>query len=37
LRLHVFGHVHEGRGIVSLGNTTFVNAYAPPVVIRLER
>ena len=36
LRLHVCGHIHEGRGIVTLGTTTWVNAFPPPVVIRLE-
>jgi hypothetical protein len=25
-KLHVFGHIHEGSGIVELGGTTFVNA-----------
>lgn len=26
LRMNVFGHLHEGRGITSVGKTTFVNA-----------
>ncbi|MEW6278266.1 MAG: metallophosphatase domain-containing protein [Candidatus Eremiobacterota bacterium] len=28
-RLHVFGHVHEGRGVSTEGGTTFVNASNP--------
>jgi predicted phosphodiesterase len=28
LRLHVFGHIHEARGVVVRRNTTFVNASA---------
>mgnify|MGYP006293485631 FL=1 len=25
-KLHIFGHIHEGYGITSSGNTTFINA-----------
>lgn len=44
LKLHVFGHIHEGYGRRSLGSTTYVNASActagykpidPPVVIEI--
>ena len=43
-RLHVFGHIHEGYGVVEKPGTTYVNAsicdsrYAPsnrPIVIDL--
>ena len=45
-RLHVFGHIHEGRGITHEGETHFVNAssmrgfespLADPIVVDLEQ
>ena len=33
-RLHVFGHIHEGQGIVRTERTTFVNASACDVAYR---
>jgi predicted phosphodiesterase len=44
-RLHVFGHIHEGYGVVKKGETTFINAsicdryYAPvnpPIVVEFD-
>ena len=44
LKLHVFGHIHEGYGMRQLGHTLFVNACAcdhqyrpvnPPIVVDL--
>jgi predicted phosphodiesterase len=44
-RLHVFGHIHDGYGVVELDGTTFVNACAcdyeyepvnPPIVVNLK-
>ena len=45
-RYHVFGHVHEGYGAWTNGQTTFVNAATcdkaydpinPPVMIKMAR
>ena len=45
-KLHIFGHIHEQYGILSLNETTFINAsicnlrYKPdnkPIVIELSR
>ena len=33
-RLHVFGHIHEGYGVVRTGRTTFVNACTCDVAYR---
>jgi len=46
-RLHVFGHIHLARGMVTIGDTLFVNAAnvspdgevegRPPIVVRIGR
>ena len=45
-RLHIFGHVHGAHGLVSIGDTLFVNAAllgpagdldAPPTVLRMPK
>lgn len=40
-RIHVFGHIHEGRGMMEIGETTFVNAATDrggwsPFLVELE-
>lgn len=32
-KLHIFGHAHEGRGVISQGGTCFVNTACAPTVI----
>lgn len=34
-RLHIFGHAHEGRGVLEQGGTTYVNTAVLPTVIEI--